>query len=126
MSGIYQITGSMAVANTERYLDPRHNGYSDVFGAMMTSNLMDFRLLKGGIAELSYYGPAHRSHLTPEKFVKALEAFMSAKGIAELAFDGEFLFIQTDLTKEPQITKITVEKGTVSFHEAAITWAVAA
>lgn len=117
-----QITGEMVITNVERLNNPQHNTHSDVFKAIMDTNLMEFRLLKGGVAELSYYGPTYRSRLTPKVFVESLTEFMATENIAELEFTGNFLFVQTG-GKEPSMTKVVVDKGEVTSHAAAIAWA---
>lgn len=123
--GTSQITGEMVITNAERLNDPRHNVYADVFGALMTSNLMEFRLLKNGVAELSYFGDSHRSRLTPKVFVEALTVFLKTKNIAELEYKGVFLFIETGtVTVKPVITSVTVNKDTVTLHEGTLAWTV--
>lgn len=122
--GTTQITGSMIITNIDRLNDPRNNVHADVFGAIMNTNLMDFRLLKNGIAELSYFGDADRTRLTPKVFAEALTAFLKEKNIAELAYKGEFMFIEIGTEVRPVITKVSVNTDKVVLHEAALTWTV--
>lgn len=120
-----QITGSMIVTNLEQINNP--SLHSKVFGAMMMSNLMELRLLKNGIADLSYFGDSHRTRFTPEVFAETLEAFLKEKGIAELEYKGSFLFVQTSETKkEPVITNVIVDGDKVTLHEAELNWIVKA
>lgn len=123
--GTTQITGSMIITNIERLNDPRYNVHADVFGAMMTNNLMDFRLLKNGVAELSYFGDSNRSSFTPKVFAEALTAFLNEKNIAELEYKGAFLFIEIGTVEvRPVITKVAVNTDSVVLQEAALTWTV--
>lgn len=123
--GTTQITGSMIITNIDRLNDPRNNVHADVFGAIMNTNLMDFRLLKNGIAELSYFGDADRTRLTPKVFAEALTAFLQEKNIAELEYKGAFMFIEIGAVEvRPVITKVSVNIDKVVLHEAALTWTV--
>lgn len=123
--GTIQITGSMIVTNIDRLYDPRHSVHADTFGAIMNTNLMDFRLLKNGVAELNYFGDSNRTHLTPKVFVEAMTAFLKEKNIAELEYKGEFLFVETQAgANAPVITKISVDTDKVTIREAELNWVV--
>jgi hypothetical protein len=123
--GTTQITGSMIITNIERLNDPRFNLYADVFGSLMTSNLMEFRLLKNGVAELNAFDESHRSRLTPTVFAEALITFLHSRNIVELAYKGEFLFIETQAgANAPVITKVSVDTDKVTVREAELNWVV--
>lgn len=123
--GTTQITGSMIITNIDRLHDPRNNVHADVFGAIMNTNLMDFRLLKNGIAELNYFGDSDRTRLTPQVFAEALSAFLKEKNIADLEYKGAFMFIEIgNVIVRPVITKVSVNTDKVALHKAALTWDV--
>jgi hypothetical protein len=123
--GTTQITGSMIITNIDRLHDPRNNVHADVFGAIMNTNLMDFRLLKNGVAELNYFGDSDRTRLTPKAFAEALTAFLKEKNIADLEYKGAFMFVEIgNVFVRPVITKVSVNTDSVALHEASLTWAV--
>ena len=117
----YQITGKMVATNFERLNNPTHSAHADTFKAMMDHNLMDFRLLKDGVAELSYLGPKNRTNLTPETFVQSLTDFIAVESISALEFVGAFLLIDTTGLR-PEMTQVVVEKTGVSIYEATVSW----